>query len=203
MVTGAVALAEFAKVVADKYGITVALHTDHCQKEKLDTYVKPLLAISTERVKAGGQPLFQSHMWDGSAVPLDENLKIAEELLRADQGRERHPRDRGRRGRRRGGRRRARDQRQALHLARRLHRHRSTRSACRRTTPTSSPRPSATCTASTSPAASSSVPPCSRRARTRWPPSSACRPAPSRSPWCSTAARAPRRRRSPRRCPTE
>ena len=81
MVTGAVALAEFTKVVADKYGITVALHTDHCPKDKLDTYVKPLIAISTERVKAGGLPIFQSHMWDGSAVPLDENLKIAEELL--------------------------------------------------------------------------------------------------------------------------
>ena len=81
MVTGAVGLAEFTKVVADKYGITVALHTDHCPKDKLDTYVKPLIAISTERVKAGGLPLFQSHMWDGSAVPLDENLKIAQELL--------------------------------------------------------------------------------------------------------------------------
>ena len=81
MVTGAVGLAEFTKVVADKYGITVALHTDHCPKDKLDTYVKPLIAISTERVKAGGLPLFQSHMWDGSAVPLDENLKIADELL--------------------------------------------------------------------------------------------------------------------------
>ena len=55
----------------------MALHTDHCQEEKLDSYVRPLMAISTERVKAGGQPLFQSHMWDGSAIPLDENLKIA------------------------------------------------------------------------------------------------------------------------------
>jgi fructose-bisphosphate aldolase class II len=81
MVTGAVALAEFAQVVAEKYGITVALHTDHCPKEKLDGYVRPLLALSTERVKAGGRPLFQSHMWDGSAVPLDENLAIAKELL--------------------------------------------------------------------------------------------------------------------------
>ena len=81
MVTGAVALAEFATVVAAKYGVTVALHTDHCQKEKLDTYVKPLLAISAERVKNGGLPLFQSHMWDGSAVPLGENLEIAKELL--------------------------------------------------------------------------------------------------------------------------
>jgi fructose-bisphosphate aldolase class II len=81
MVTGAVALAEFAQVVADKYPIHVALHTDHCPKDKLDGYVRPLLAISAERVKNGENPLFQSHMWDGSAVPLDENLRIARELL--------------------------------------------------------------------------------------------------------------------------
>ncbi|EHB55792.1 fructose-bisphosphate aldolase, class II [Mycolicibacterium rhodesiae JS60] len=82
MVTGAVALAEFAHVVAAKYPITVALHTDHCPKDKLDTYVRPLLAISAERVAKGQDPLFQSHMWDGSAVPIDENLSIAQELLK-------------------------------------------------------------------------------------------------------------------------
>ena len=81
MVTGAAALAEFAGVVARKYPIHVALHTDHCPKDKLDGFVRPLLALSTERVKAGGEPLFQSHMWDGSAVPLAENLAIAAELL--------------------------------------------------------------------------------------------------------------------------
>ena len=81
MVTGAVALAEFAHVVADKYPINVALHTDHCPKDKLDTYVKPLLAVSQKRVAEGKHPLFQSHMWDGSAVPIDENLDIARELL--------------------------------------------------------------------------------------------------------------------------
>ena len=81
MVTGAVALAEFAHVVAAKYPIHVALHTDHCQKEKLDTYVRPLIAISQERVDAGKAPLFQSHMWDGSAVPLEENLQLADDLL--------------------------------------------------------------------------------------------------------------------------
>ncbi|AFM15254.1 fructose-bisphosphate aldolase, class II [Mycolicibacterium chubuense NBB4] len=82
MVTGAVALAEFAHVIAEKYPITVALHTDHCPKDKLDTYVRPLLAISAERVAQGRNPLFQSHMWDGSAVPIDENLSIAQELLK-------------------------------------------------------------------------------------------------------------------------
>jgi fructose-bisphosphate aldolase class II len=81
MVTGAVALAEYAHVVAAKYPVNIALHTDHCPKDKLDTYVRPLLAISQDRVSAGKAPLFQSHMWDGSAVPLDENLTIAAELL--------------------------------------------------------------------------------------------------------------------------
>jgi len=82
MVTGAVALAEFAHIVAERYPITVALHTDHCPKDKLDTYVKPLLALSQQRVGKGRNPLFQSHMWDGSAVPIDENLEIARELLK-------------------------------------------------------------------------------------------------------------------------
>ncbi|MGV9825719.1 MULTISPECIES: class II fructose-bisphosphate aldolase [unclassified Gordonia (in: high G+C Gram-positive bacteria)] len=81
MVTGAVALAEFAHVVAAKYDVTIALHTDHCPKDKLDTYVRPLIAVSQERVDAGKDPLFQSHMWDGSAVPIDENLEIAKDLL--------------------------------------------------------------------------------------------------------------------------
>ncbi|MGD0604235.1 MAG: class II fructose-bisphosphate aldolase [Streptosporangiaceae bacterium] len=81
MVTGAVALAEFAYVVAARYPIHIALHTDHCPKDKLDGYMRPLVALSRERVARGEQPLFQSHMWDGSAVPLKENLEIAAELL--------------------------------------------------------------------------------------------------------------------------
>src|SRR6185369_15129645 len=59
----------------------IALHTDHCPKDKLDGFVRPLLAISKERVARGEAPLFQSHMWDGSAVPLTENLEIAKDLL--------------------------------------------------------------------------------------------------------------------------
>jgi fructose-bisphosphate aldolase class II len=81
MVTGAVGLAEFAHVVAAKYPVNIALHTDHCPKDKLDSYVRPLLALSKERVDGGAAPLFQSHMWDGSAVELEENLQIAAELL--------------------------------------------------------------------------------------------------------------------------
>src|SRR5688500_15437577 len=64
MVIGASALAEYAHVVAAKYDITIALHTDHCPKDKLDAYVRPLIAVSQERVDRGEQPLFQSHMWD-------------------------------------------------------------------------------------------------------------------------------------------
>ena len=81
MVTGAVALAAFAAEVAKNYPVNIALHTDHCPKDKLDGYVRPLLDISAERVARGRDPLFQSHMWDGSAVPLDDNLAIGEELL--------------------------------------------------------------------------------------------------------------------------
>jgi fructose-bisphosphate aldolase class II len=81
MVTGAVALAEFAYVVAARYPIHIALHTDHCPKDKLDGYMRPLVAFSRERVARGEEPLFLSHMWDGSAVPLKENLEIAAELL--------------------------------------------------------------------------------------------------------------------------
>jgi len=81
MVAGLLALAAYAHEVAKNYPINVALHTDHCSKDKLDGFVRPMLAMSTERVKAGGLPIFQSHMWDGSAVPLEENLSIAAELL--------------------------------------------------------------------------------------------------------------------------
>jgi fructose-bisphosphate aldolase class II len=81
MVSGSVAFASYAVEVARNYPVNIALHTDHCPKDKLDGFVRPLLDISVERVKNGQAPLFQSHMWDGSAVPLDENLQIARELL--------------------------------------------------------------------------------------------------------------------------
>jgi fructose-bisphosphate aldolase class II len=79
--SGALAMAAFATEVAKNYPITVALHTDHCPKDALDGFVMPLIAASEEAIKAGGNPIFQSHMWDGSAVPLKENLEIAKDLL--------------------------------------------------------------------------------------------------------------------------
>ena len=82
MVSGSVAFAAYAREVAKNYPVNVALHTDHCPKDKLDGFVRPLLELSAERVRGGGEPLFQSHMWDGSAVELEENLQIADELLK-------------------------------------------------------------------------------------------------------------------------
>jgi fructose-bisphosphate aldolase class II len=79
--SGALAMAAFATEAAKNYPITVALHTDHCPKDALDGFVMPLIAASEEAIKAGGNPIFQSHMWDGSAVPLKENLEIAKDLL--------------------------------------------------------------------------------------------------------------------------
>ncbi|WP_413451896.1 class II fructose-bisphosphate aldolase [Georgenia phoenicis] len=84
-VTGTRALAAYAHEVARNYGVTIALHTDHCVKENLDSWVKPLLAMEAEEVAAGKNPTFQSHMFDGSTVPLEENLVIAEELLELSQ----------------------------------------------------------------------------------------------------------------------
>ena len=80
-VSGSLALAAYAAEVAKGYGITVALHTDHCVKKNLDSWVRPLLALEAEQVKRGENPTFQSHMFDGSDIPLDENLVIAAELL--------------------------------------------------------------------------------------------------------------------------
>ncbi len=79
--SGALAFAAFVTEVAKNYPITVALHTDHCPKDALDGFVMPLIAASEAEVKAGRNPIFQSHMWDGSAVPLAENLEIAKTLL--------------------------------------------------------------------------------------------------------------------------
>ncbi|MFN4001893.1 class II fructose-bisphosphate aldolase [Microcella sp.] len=79
--SGALAFAAFATEVAKNYPVTVALHTDHCPKDALDGFVMPLIAASEAEVKAGRNPIFQSHMWDGSAVPLAENLEIARDLL--------------------------------------------------------------------------------------------------------------------------
>ena len=81
MALGAIALAEFVHRVADRYPIYVALHTDHCPHDKLEKFMKPLLAETRRRRQAGLPNLFSSHMFDGSELPLAENLKVSRALL--------------------------------------------------------------------------------------------------------------------------
>ncbi len=79
---GAIVLAEACHRLAEKYDILVALHTDHCHPAKVDTFLRPLLEASRKRIAEGKGPLFQSHMFDGSVIELDENLEIAKDLLK-------------------------------------------------------------------------------------------------------------------------
>jgi fructose-bisphosphate aldolase class II len=81
MALGAISIAEHVHRAAERYPIYVALHTDHCQADKLDKLVIPLVEETEKRRLAGKPNLFNSHMFDGSALPLKENLDIAVELL--------------------------------------------------------------------------------------------------------------------------
>jgi fructose-bisphosphate aldolase class II len=81
MVVGAISIAEHIHRVAEKYNVYVALHTDHCQPDKVDSFLIPLIEESERRVKAGKLPLYSSHMMDGSASPLKENMDVAVPLL--------------------------------------------------------------------------------------------------------------------------
>jgi fructose-bisphosphate aldolase class II len=81
MALGAQAIAEMAHLVAEEYPVLIAMHTDHCQADKVDTFIRPLLEVTRERREAGLIPLYQSHMFDGSAIDLDANLSISEQLL--------------------------------------------------------------------------------------------------------------------------
>ena len=81
MALGAISIAEHVHRVAERYPVYVALHTDHCQADKLDKYVIPLVEETERRRAAGKSNLFNSHMFDGSALPLKENLDIAVKML--------------------------------------------------------------------------------------------------------------------------
>jgi fructose-bisphosphate aldolase class II len=81
MALGAASLAEHVHRVAERYDIYVALHTDHCQADKLDTFVIPLIEETEKRRSTGLPNLFNSHMFDGSALPLEENMDLAVPLL--------------------------------------------------------------------------------------------------------------------------
>jgi fructose-bisphosphate aldolase, class II len=81
-VLGAVVLAEAAHRLAARYNILVAMHTDHCPPKEVETFLKPLIAETAKRRKAGLGNLFQSHMLDASNLPLKENMALSQELLK-------------------------------------------------------------------------------------------------------------------------
>ena len=112
MVTGSVAFAAYAAEVAKKYPVNVALHTDHCPKDKLDGFVRPLLEIS-RRAGRARRGCRSSSRTCGTARPCrsTRTCRSPQELLGQGRGRAHHPRGRDRRRRRRGGRRRGRDRR--------------------------------------------------------------------------------------------
>jgi fructose-bisphosphate aldolase class II len=81
MALGARALAEYAHVLADRYPVLIGLHTDHAPPDKFDVFVRPLIDESRRRVGRGEPPLFQSHMFDGSTLELEDNLQRSAALL--------------------------------------------------------------------------------------------------------------------------
>lgn len=81
MALGAIVLAEATHILAEKYNVLVALHTDHCQPKKVDTFLKPLIAATAKRRAEGRGNLFNSHMLDASELPLAENMKLSVALL--------------------------------------------------------------------------------------------------------------------------
>lgn len=81
MVLGAISLAQHVHLVAEKYDILVALHTDHCHPQFVDNFMIPLIEETEKRRAAGLPNLFNSHMYDGSELPLEENLKVSKTLL--------------------------------------------------------------------------------------------------------------------------
>lgn len=82
MAYGAIALAEFTHRIAERYPIYVGLHTDHCAPGKVDKFMLPLIAETAKRRKAGLNNLFQSHMFDGSELPLRQNIEKMVELMK-------------------------------------------------------------------------------------------------------------------------
>lgn len=82
MALGAIVLAEAVHILAERYNILVALHTDHCHPKNVEKFLKPLLAATKARREAGKGNLFNSHMFDGSELPLEENMKVSAELLK-------------------------------------------------------------------------------------------------------------------------
>ncbi|RAJ15430.1 class II fructose-bisphosphate aldolase [Arenibacter echinorum] len=79
-ILGAVAGAKHIHQLAEAYGATVILHTDHCAK-KLLPWIDGLLDASEKHFKETGKPLYSSHMIDLSEEPIEENIEICKKYL--------------------------------------------------------------------------------------------------------------------------
>lgn len=79
-ILGGIAGAHHVHALAEAYGVTVILHTDHCAK-KLLPWIDGLLDASEKHFEATGRPLYSSHMLDLSEEPLEENIEICEKYL--------------------------------------------------------------------------------------------------------------------------
>ena len=82
MALGAEVIAEAAHVLAERYNVLIALHTDHCHPKNLAPFMDPLVEASRKRVAAGKKPLYNSHMFDGSELGLKENMEISQKYLK-------------------------------------------------------------------------------------------------------------------------
>ncbi|MGK5092955.1 class II fructose-bisphosphate aldolase [Deltaproteobacteria bacterium TL4] len=81
MVIGAISLANHIHLLAKEYKVYVAVHTDHCPASKVDSFLRPLIEETAKRRAAGQGNLFNSHMFDGSDLSLEENMNLSAELL--------------------------------------------------------------------------------------------------------------------------
>jgi fructose-bisphosphate aldolase class II len=81
-VAGCISLADHVRNIADHYDVNIALHTDHCPPKMVDSFLKPLIEETARRRKKGEPNLFNSHMFDGAELPLEENMDQAVEILK-------------------------------------------------------------------------------------------------------------------------
>ena len=82
MKVGGITLAEHIHRVAEFHDINVAIHTDHCVPGKIEGFLIPLVEETERRLAEGKPPLYNSHMFDGSELPLDKNMKTSVELMK-------------------------------------------------------------------------------------------------------------------------
>jgi len=80
-VAGAISGAMHVHKMAELYGVTVIMHTDHCAK-KLLPWMEGMVQASEDFFKANSKPIYSSHMLDLSEEPIEENIDICEEYMK-------------------------------------------------------------------------------------------------------------------------